>query len=64
MSNITPRKPHRNNNQSASRLIEKYNNLAREAFSSGDKYFRKLLSIFYHYSRVLNEKEKNHKSNK
>ena len=54
------RKPHRNNNQSASRLIEKYNNLAREALSSGDK----ILSENYyqysdHYLRVANEKEKN-----
>ena len=31
------RKNHRINNQNAGRLIEKYNNLAREALSNGDK---------------------------
>ena len=58
-SNIQ-RKSHRSNNQNASRLIEKYNNLAREASSAGDK----ILSESYyqcsdHYIRVLNEREKN-----
>ena len=46
------------NNHNASKLIEKYNNLAREALSSGDK----ILSENYfqhadHFTRVLNEKE-------
>ena len=55
------RKPHRNNNQNASRLIEKYNNLAREALSSGDKILSENYYQFSdHYLRVLNEKEKNH----
>ena len=54
------RKPHRSNNHNASRLIEKYNNLAREALSNGDK----ILSESYfqhsdHFVRVQNEKEKN-----
>ncbi len=54
------RKPHRTNNQNASRLIEKFNNLAREASSAGDK----ILSESYyqysdHYIRVVNEREKN-----
>ena len=44
----------------ASRLIEKYNNLAREALSNGDK----ILSESYfqhsdHFIRIQNEKEKN-----
>ena len=52
------RKPHRVNNQNASRLIEKYNNLAREALSSGDK----ILSENYfqhadHFTRILNDQE-------
>ena len=46
------------NNHNASKLIEKYNNLAREALSGGDK----ILSENYfqhadHFTRVLNEKE-------
>ena len=46
------------NNHNASKLIEKYNNLAREALSVGDK----ILSENYfqhadHFTRILNEKE-------
>ena len=46
------------NNQNASKLIEKYNNLAREALSGGDK----ILSENYfqhadHFTRIFNEKE-------
>ena len=46
------------NNHNASKLIEKYNNLAREASSSGDK----ILSENYfqhadHFMRILNEQE-------
>ena len=46
------------NNHNASKLIEKYNNLAREALSGGDK----ILSENYfqhadHFTRILNEKE-------
>ena len=49
------------NNHNASKLIEKYDNLAREALSSGDK----ILSENYfqhadHFKRILNEQE-NHK---
>jgi len=45
------------NNHNAPKLIEKYNNLAREALSSGDK----ILSENYfqhadHFTRILNEK--------
>ena len=46
------------NNHNASKLIEKYNNLDREALSSGDK----ILSENYfqhadHFTRILNEQE-------
>tara|TARA_Y100000768_G_C23671760_1_gene538062 strand:+ start:68 stop:484 length:417 start_codon:yes stop_codon:yes gene_type:complete len=46
------------NNHNAPKLIEKYNNLAREALSVGDK----ILSENYfqhadHFTRVLNEQE-------
>ncbi len=47
------------NNHNASKLIEKYNNLAREALSSGDK----ILSENYfqhadHFTRILDDQEK------
>ena len=46
------------NNHNAPKLIEKYNNLAREALSSGDK----IVSDNYfqhaeHFTRILNERE-------
>ena len=52
------RKPPGRNNHNASKLIEKYSNLAREALSNGDK----ILSESYyqyaeHFIRVLGEKE-------
>jgi hypothetical protein len=52
------------NNHNASKLIEKYNDLAREALSGGDK----ILSENYfqhadHFTRVLKEQE-NFKKNK
>ena len=55
------------NNHNAAKLIEKYNNLAREALSNGDK----ILSENYfqhadHFTRVLSEREtqrKNFKTN-
>ena len=51
------------NNHNASKLIEKYNNLAREALSSGDK----ILSENYfqhadHFTRILTEQELNKKT--
>jgi len=51
------------NNHNAPKLIEKYNNLAREALSSGDK----ILSENYfqhadHFTRILNEREIQKKS--
>ena len=52
------------NNHNASKLIEKYNNLAREALSGGDK----ILSENYfqhadHFTRILSEQEI-HKKNR
>ena len=54
------RKPLSRNNHKASKLIEKYNNLAREALVNEDK----ILSESYfqyadHFTRVLGEREKN-----
>ena len=49
---------HRNpgrNNQNAAKLVDKYNNLAREALSSGDKILSEnYLQHADHFSRVLN----------
>ena len=62
-NNGLQRKNHRNNNQNASRLVEKYNNLAREALSTGDRILSESYFQFSdHYLRVLNEKEKNQNS--
>ena len=52
------------NNHNASKLIEKYNNLAREALSSGDK----ILSENYfqhadHFTRILKEQDIKKKNN-
>ena len=52
------RKNSTRNNQNAYKLFEKYNNLARETLSSGDK----ILSENYfqhadHFKRILNEQE-------
>ena len=51
------------NNHNASKLIEKYNDLAREALSVGDK----IMSENYfqhadHFTRIMNEKENYKKS--
>ena len=51
------------NNHNASKLIEKYNNLAREALSNGDK----ILSENYfqhadHFTRISNEQDNQKKS--
>ena len=51
------------NNHNASKLIEKYNDLARDALTSGDK----ILSENYfqhadHFTRILNEQESYKKS--
>ncbi len=52
------RKPSGRNNHNASKLHDKYNNLAREALSTGDK----ILSENYfqhadHFKRILNDQE-------
>ena len=48
------------NNHNASKLIEKYNNLAREALSSGDKILSEnYLQHADHFSRVLSLNETN-----
>ena len=52
------------NNHNASKLIDKYNNLAREALSSGDK----ILSENYfqhadHFTRILKEQDIQKKNN-
>ncbi|MDC3071838.1 DUF4167 domain-containing protein [Candidatus Pelagibacter sp.] len=57
------RKISNRNNHNASKLIEKYNNLAREALSGGDK----ILSESYfqyadHFTRIQNEQENIKKS--
>ena len=58
-SNFQRKAPGRNNHN-APKLIEKYNDLAREALSNGDK----ILSENYfqhadHFMRILREQEKN-----
>ena len=54
---------HRNpgrNNQNASKLVDKYNNLAREALSTGDKILSEnYLQHADHFSRVLSTQEIN-----
>ena len=52
------------NNHNASKLIDKYNNLAREALSSGDK----ILSENYfqhadHFTRILKDQDTQKKNN-
>ena len=52
------------NNQNAAKLVDKYNNLAREALSSGDK----ILSENYfqhadHFTRILNDQDAQKKLN-
>ena len=46
------------NNQNAAKLIEKYNDLAREALSNGDKILSEnYLQHSDHFSRILNLQE-------
>ena len=46
------------NNQNASKLIEKYNNLAREALSAGDKILSEnYFQLADHFTRILNDQE-------
>ena len=61
--NSNPEFRHRNpgrNNQNAAKLIDKYNNLAREALSSGDKILSEnYLQHADHFSRILSLQELN-----
>ena len=46
------------NNHNAPKLIEKYNDLAREALSNGDKILSEnYLQHADHFTRILNERE-------
>ena len=58
---------HRNpgrNNQNAAKLVDKYNNLAREALSSGDKILSEnYLQHADHFSRILSLQELNKAQN-
>ena len=48
------------NNHNASKLIEKYNDLAREALSNGDKILSEnYLQHADHFTRILGEQENN-----
>jgi len=50
------------NNHNASKLIEKYNDLAREASSNGDKILSEnYLQHADHFTRVMNEQEASRK---
>ena len=52
------------NNHNAAKLIEKYNNLAREALSSGDKILSEnYLQHADHFSRILSMQELNKSQN-
>jgi hypothetical protein len=52
------------NNHNAPKLIEKYNDLAREASSNGDKILSEnYLQHADHFTRVLNEQENYRKQN-
>ena len=49
---------HGRNNQNAAKLIDKYNNLAREALSTGDKILSEnYLQHADHFSRILSMQE-------
>ena len=52
------------NNQNASKLIEKYNDLAKEAISNGDKILSEnYLQHADHFSRILQIRELNKEQN-
>ena len=58
-TNFQRKSPGRNN-QNASKLIEKYSDLAREALSNGDKILSEnYLQHADHFMRIQDEKEKN-----
>tara|TARA_B100000886_G_scaffold269136_1_gene193216 strand:+ start:2824 stop:3222 length:399 start_codon:yes stop_codon:yes gene_type:complete len=64
-SNIDFRHRNQNrNNQNPAKLVDKYNNLAREALSSGDKILSEnYLQHADHFSRILNIQEINKNEN-
>ena len=52
------------NNHNASKLIEKYSNLAREALSSGDKILSEnYFQLADHFTRILNDQDAQRKLN-
>ena len=52
------------NNQNAAKLVEKYNDLAREALSNGDKILSEnYLQHSEHFSRILISQENSRKHN-
>ena len=52
------------NNQNAAKLVEKYNDLAREALSNGDKILSEnYLQHSEHFSRILTSQEKSRDHN-
>ena len=52
------------NNQNAAKLVEKYNDLAREALSNGDKILSEnYLQHSEHFSRILISQENSRNSN-
>ena len=52
------------NNQNAAKLVEKYNDLAREALSDGDKILSEnYLQHSEHFSRILMSQESSRKPN-
>ena len=56
-SNFQRKAPGRNNHN-ASKLVDKYNDLAREALSKGDKILSEnYLQHADHFTRILNERE-------
>ena len=58
LQNGFPRKVLGRNNHNAPKLIEKYNDLAREALSNGDKILSEnYLQHADHFTRILNEKD-------
>ena len=52
------------NNQNASKLIEKYNDLAKEALSNGDKILSEnYLQHADHFARIIHSRELNKETN-
>ena len=52
------------NNQNAAKLVEKYNDLAREALSNGDKILSEnYLQHSEHFSRILTSQENSRNNN-